>query len=74
MFHVKQKSGQGLLFTDQVHNCLVNNKKLTGLTIESLVLLLKEHLAFIGTGFFVQPDKEERSFGVYGSCQCTSWD
>ena len=68
MFHVKQKSGQGLLFTDQVHNCLVNNKKLTGLTIESLVLLLKEHLAFIGTGFFVQLNKEERSFGVYGSC------
>ena len=59
---------QGVLFTNQVHESLVSNIKITGLTIDSLVLLLKEHISFISTGFFVQLEQEEQSFGVYGSC------
>ena len=38
---------QGVLFTNQVHESLISNIKVTGLTIDSLVLLLKEHLSFI---------------------------
>ena len=59
---------QGVLFANQVHESLTSNIKITGLTIDSLVLLLKEHLSFISTGFFVQLEQEEQSFGVYGSC------
>ena len=58
----------GALFADQVHENLINNIKISGLTIDSLVLFLKEHLSFINDGFFVQFEKEDRSFGVYGSC------
>ena len=59
---------QGVLFTSKVHEILTNNIKITGLTIDSLVLFLKEHLSFICSGFFVQLEQEEQSFGVYGSC------
>ena len=59
---------RGVLFTDQVHESLANNIKISGLTIDSLVLLLKEHLSFINAGFFVQLEQEDQSFGVYGSC------
>ena len=59
---------QGVLFTNQVHESLISNIKITGLTIDSLVLFLKEHLSFINSGFFVQLEQEEQSFGVYGSC------
>jgi len=64
---VKHKN-QGVLFTNQVHESLVSNIKITGLTIDSLVLLLKEHLLFINSGFFVQLEQEDQSFSVYGSC------
>ena len=57
-----------VLFADQVHKNLTNNIKISGLTIDSLVLFLKEHLSFINDGFFVQFEKEDRSFSVYGSC------
>ena len=57
---------QGVLFTNQVHESLVSNIKITGLTIDSLVLLLKEHLLFINSGFFVQLEQEDQSFSVYG--------
>ena len=67
MFHVKHQK-QGVLFTNQVHESLTNNIKITGLVIESLVLFLKEHLSFINTGFLVQLEQEDQSFGVYGSC------
>ena len=56
------------LFTDQVHKSLTSNIKISGLTIDSLVLFLKEHLSFINAGFFVQFEQEDQSFGVYGSC------
>ena len=59
---------QGVLFTNQVHDSLISNIKITGLTIDSLVLLLKEHLLFINSGFFVQLEQEDQSFSVYGSC------
>ena len=59
---------QGVLFTNQVHESLTNNIKITGLVIDSLVLFLKEHLSFINTGFLVQLEQEDQSFGVYGSC------
>ena len=59
---------RGVLFTDQVHESLANNIKISGLTVDSLVLLLKEHLSFINAGFFVQLEQEDQSFGVYGSC------
>ena len=59
---------QGVLFTNQVHDSLISNIKITGLTIDSLVLLLKEHLLFIDSGFFVQLEQEDQSFSVYGSC------
>ena len=59
---------QGALFTNQVHESLIGNIKITGLTVDSLVLFLKEHLSFINSGFFVQFEQEEQSFGVYGSC------
>ncbi len=59
---------QGVLFTNQVHESLISNIKITGLTIDSLVLFLKEHLSFINSGFFVQLEQDEQSFGVYGSC------
>ena len=59
---------RGILFTDQVHESLTNNIKISGLTIDSLVLLLKEHLSFTNAGFFVQFEQEDQSFGVYGSC------
>ena len=59
---------QGVLFTNQVHESLTSNIKITGLTIDSLVLFLKEHLSFINSGFFVQLEQEDQSFGVYGSC------
>ena len=59
---------QGVLFTNQVHESLMDNIKITGLTIDPLVLLLKEHLSFINSGFFVQLKQEDQSFGVYGSC------
>ena len=59
---------QGVLFTNQVHESLIGNIKITGLTVDSLVLFLKEHLLFINSGFFVQLEQEDQSFGVYGSC------
>ena len=59
---------RGVLFTDQVHKSLTRNIKISGLTIDSLVLFLKEHLSFINAGFFVQFEQEDQSFGVYGSC------
>ena len=59
---------QGVLFTNQVHDSLISNIKITGLTIDSLVLFLKEHLLFINSGFFVQLEQEDQSFSVYGSC------
>jgi len=59
---------QGVLFSNQVHESLMDNIKITGLTIDPLVLLLKEHLSFINSGFFVQLKQEDQSFGVYGSC------
>ena len=59
---------RGVLFTDQVHKSLTSNIKISGLTIDSLVLFLKEHLLFINSGFFVQLEQEDQSFGVYGSC------
>ena len=58
----------GALFTNQVHESLTSNIKVTGLTIDSLVLFLKEHLSFVKSGFFVQLEQEDQSFGVYGSC------
>ena len=67
MFHVKHQN-HGVLFTNQVHESLIGNVKVTGLTIDSLVLFLKEHLLFINSGFFVQLEQEDLSFGVYGSC------
>ena len=57
---------RGVLFTDQIHESLTNNIKISGLTIDSLVLFLKEHLSFINAGFFVQFEQEDHSFGVYG--------
>ena len=65
---MKQEGGRSSLFGSRVHNRLVCETVLTGLTIDSLVLLLKEHLSFIGSSFFVQLEQEERSFSVYGSC------
>ena len=59
---------RGVLFTDQIHESLTNNIKISGLTIDSLVLFLKEHLSFINAGFFVEFEQEDQSFGVYGSC------
>ena len=44
---MKQKGGRRFLFGDQVHSRLASETVLTGLTIDSLVLLLKEHLSFI---------------------------
>mgnify|MGYP006228423329 CR=1 FL=1 len=63
-----EHQSQEVLFTNRVHQSLINNIKITGLTIDSLVLFLKEHLSFINSGFFVQLEQEEQSFGVYGSC------
>ena len=59
---------RGVLFADQVHKSLIRNIKVSGLTIDSLVLFLKEHLSFINAGFFIQLEQEDQSFGVYGSC------
>ena len=60
MFHVKHQN-HGVLFTNQVHESLIGNVKVTGLTIDSLVLFLKEHLLFINSGFFVQLEQEDLS-------------
>ncbi len=59
---------RSVLFADQVHESLTRNIKVSGLTIDSLVLFLKEHLSFINAGFFIQLKQEDQSFGVYGSC------
>ena len=65
---MKQDKREPWVFPVSAHKALSRQGKITGLTTDSAVLFMKEHLLFTKKNFLLEFENEDRSFGFYNSC------
>ena len=65
---MEQHRDLSCVFTNEAHLSLCDGGGVGGLTTDSAVLFLKEHLLFTNKSFFLEFDNDNESFSFYNSC------